>query len=159
MLFFAFLSFVAMIASSPCRPVFYLRRSRLTCRSRDDVVQFVEAVSRRFSEGIGIRERARTLLDERLNVLSEKPLGLLSRLPDIEDPEHAGLVIEPGGMGDQTVERPIADLVGYEVVVLRRAIRDRELLDVYDCHRTPSVGGMDAVSLQLLACGATRQHV
>ena len=87
------------------------------------------------SEGI------RALLDQRLHMLGEEPLGLLASLPHVQDPEHAGLVVEPGGVHDQPVEGPVTHLVGHEVVVLCRAIRDRELLNVDDCHRFLLVDG------------------
>ena len=101
---------------------------------RDDVVKLVETVPGRLGESVGIRKRRGALLDQRLNVLGEEPLGLLPALPHVEDPEHAGVVVEPRRVGDQPVERTVADLVCHEVVILRRAIGDRELLDVDNCH-------------------------
>src|ERR1051325_9756348 len=98
-------------------------------------MELVEAVSGGHGERVRVREGVGALVDHRLHVLREKPLGLLARLPDIEDPEHACLVVETGGVHDQPGEGPVTDLVGDEVVVLGRAIRDCELLNVGDCHR------------------------
>src|SRR5205823_966246 len=86
-------------------------------------------------EGVRIGEGTRALLDEWLHMLGEEPVGLLPRLPHVEDPEHARLVVETGRMRDQPVEGSLTDLLGDEVIVRGGAIPDRELLDVGDCHR------------------------
>src|SRR5438046_10526848 len=98
-------------------------------------MEFVEAVSRRHGEGARIRERVWALLDQRLQVLGEEPLGLLASLPHVEDPEHTGLVVETGGVRDQPVEGSITDLFSHEVVVLGRDIRARELLNGGRCQK------------------------
>jgi hypothetical protein len=59
---------------------------------------------------------------------------VLAGLPHVEDPEHAGVVVESRRVCDQPLERPVADLVRHEVEVRRRAIGDGELLDVDNCH-------------------------
>ena len=74
------------------------------------------------------------LVDQRLDMLGEKPLGVLLALPDIEDPEHARVVVEPCRVCDQTLERSVTDLLRHPVVVRRRAIADGEFLDVDNRH-------------------------
>src|SRR6516165_489925 len=99
-------------------------------------MEFVEALSRRWGEGVRIRERIGTLLEQRLQVLRDESLGLLATLPHIQNPEQAGLIVEAGRVCDQPVERSVADFLGYEVVVRGRPIPDRELLNVGNCHRS-----------------------
>ena len=40
-------------------------------------------------------------LDDRHEVLVHEPLADLSALPDVHDPEHTTVVVEPGGVDDQ----------------------------------------------------------
>ena len=87
-----------------------------------DVVELVEAVARGHRERIGVGERARTLVDQRLDVLREEPVCVLAGLPDVEDPEHAGLVVEARCVDDEPLEGAFADLLLDEVVVRRPAI-------------------------------------
>jgi hypothetical protein len=42
-------------------------------------------------------------LDDRVETVSDELLALFGRLPDIEDAEDAGVVVEPGGVDEQTV--------------------------------------------------------
>src|SRR5437588_11280296 len=98
------------------------------------VAERVEPAACRLREVVRIRKRARPLLDQRLDVLGEEPGGVLAGLPHVEDAEHAGLVVESRRVRDQPIERTVADLVRYEVIVRRRAIPDRELLYVRNCH-------------------------
>ena len=110
-----------------------------------DVVELVEAVARGHRERIGVGKRARALVDQRLDVLGEEPVGVLASLPDVEDPEDAGFVVEAGRVDDEPVEGAFADPLLDEVVVRRSAIVDRELLDVGDSHRRTSLSSLGSI--------------
>jgi hypothetical protein len=68
------------------------------------VVQFVEALARR--RAYVCRE---VIADDRHDAL-EKALSLLPRVPDVEDPAYAVVVIEPRGVDDQAVDRVVAEV-------------------------------------------------
>jgi hypothetical protein len=86
-------------------------------------------------------------------VLREEPVCVLAGLPDVEDPEHAGLIVEARCVDDESLEGAFADLLLDEVVVRRPAIGDRELLDVGDSHRRTSLS-----SLARLCASGTRSN-
>ena len=77
-------------------------------------MELVEAVPGRLGEGVGIRKGLRALVDEGLDMLGEEPLGLLAGLPHVENPEHSSLVVEARRVCDQTLERPVADLIRHQ---------------------------------------------
>ena len=79
------------------------------CRLHD-VVQVVEPVARGDRERLRVGERAGAFVDQRLDVLREEPVCVLAGLPDVEDPEQAGLVVEARCVDDEPLEGAFADL-------------------------------------------------
>ena len=69
--------------------------------------------------------------DDRAESAVVEALRSIAVLPDVEDAEHARIVVEPGAVGDEPVDEPVTDLLGDAVVVrgARVAVDDRELLD------------------------------
>jgi hypothetical protein len=70
-------------------------------------------------------------VDDRHEVLIDEPLTLLSRLPDIENAEDAGIVVEARGVDEQSIWTEITQSSGDGVIVARAAISwvDVDLLD------------------------------
>src|SRR5262245_57667890 len=108
-------------------------------RLRHRVVQLVPAVHRRRLErALGVL--GHQTLEHRVELLRDEPFALLAALPDVEDPEDAAVVVEPGRVDDQPVRAARETEPGDDgVVVLRARVTadDLELLDVGNGHDSP----------------------
>src|SRR4051794_41864104 len=58
-----------------------------------NVGEVVVGVASWFGEAIRIRERLRTPLDERLELRSQEPVGVLPGIPQGDDSEHGGFIV------------------------------------------------------------------
>src|ERR1700730_9947394 len=105
----------------------------------DDVVQVVEPLPGR-RRGSTIQGR----LDERHEGSVDKTLGVCLALPDVENPEHTGVLIEAGAVADESVgDTGRHDMVADGVVVRSASIvtNNRELLNECDGHVVRSLVG------------------
>jgi hypothetical protein len=57
-------------------------------------------------------------------------ISVLARLPDVENAKDTGLLVESGGVEDETLDRTVPDLHLHEVVVVGRSVSDFVLLQV-----------------------------
>src|SRR6266404_3645431 len=103
-----------------------------------DVVQLVPA----FTVGwCRIGTTGEQLLDDRAELVTIESLPLLARLPDVEDPEDARILVEPCRVDNSAVRHLAAklQLLGDGVVIRGAPIvsLDLELLDERNGHRQP----------------------
>jgi hypothetical protein len=101
-------------------PLFVRGSNALAVLGLQKVMELVEALARR-----RYRVCRELVSDDRHDAL-EEAFSLLSRVPYVEDPEHAVGVIEPSSVDDQTVDGLVAEAFLDEVVIRGRAVRDRD---------------------------------
>src|SRR6266567_6080427 len=98
-------------------------------------------------EPLPSRRRGSTIqgrLDERHEGSVDKTLGVCLALPDVENPEHPGVLFEAGAVADESVGNTGRQDTVVDGVVVRGAsivTNNRKLLNECDGHVVPSVVG------------------